>query len=88
MPSDQDLRCRICGLKQESPPWGEDGRTPLFEHCPCCGVEWGYQDATPVGARRYRERWLKNGASWDNPAQRSPDWNLEDQMKHVAELFR
>lgn len=88
MPSDEELRCRVCGLKQDSPPWGEDGRTPLFEHCPCCGVEWGYQDATPVGACRYRERWLKEGANWDSPAQRPKDWDLQEQLAAVPAEFR
>lgn len=47
MPRTVDLFCRVCGFQAGDPPWGQDGLTPLFEHCPRW-VEWGYQDATPV----------------------------------------
>jgi hypothetical protein len=59
--------CRVCGYEPEDPPWGTDGRTPLFEYCPCCGVEWGYQDATPIGVERFRAKWLESGAPWVDP---------------------
>jgi hypothetical protein len=43
MREDEDASycCRICGLKQDFKPWGEDGKTPAFEICSCCGVEFG-----------------------------------------------
>src|SRR5215471_12008674 len=47
MTSDEKNRCRVCGLLLESPPWGDDGRTPLFEYCPCCGGEWDQPDRRP-----------------------------------------
>lgn len=62
MPSES--YCRVCGYEPEEPPWGEDGCTPSFEICPSCGVEWGYQDATDAGVRRYRAAWLANGGNW------------------------
>jgi len=58
MPSEADFHCRVCGFREDEPPWGEDGRTPLFDFCPCCGVEHGYGDATPAGARNWRARRL------------------------------
>ena len=72
----------------ESPPWGPDGRTLLFEYCPCCGVEWGYPDATPEGARTFRKKWLESGGEWDQPDQRPPDWVREQQMAHIPSEFR
>lgn len=59
-----DCFCKVCGYRASDPPWGADGRTPLFEHCPCCGVEWGYQDATLSGVQRFRSVWLSAGAPW------------------------
>ena len=82
------FRCRVCGLPLDDPPWGLDGHTPLYEHCPCCGVEFGYQDATPLGAKKFREAWLAAGASWDEPERRPPDWSPLEQLKHVPEEFR
>ena len=34
---DEAYRCRVCGLNQDFKPWGEDGKTPAFEICGCCG---------------------------------------------------
>lgn len=80
MPSDTLNLCRVCGLRYDEPPWGPDGHTPTFEHCVCCGVEFGYQDATPEAARRFREAWLASGAVWDDPDLMPKDWNLEAQL--------
>jgi hypothetical protein len=78
----------VCGLELPDPPWGIDGRTPLFDNCPCCGVEFGYQDATPAGARRYREQWIARGAPWSEPDQRPAGWSLEQQLRDVPAPFR
>jgi len=80
--------CRVCGLRHDDPPWGVDGRTPLFELCDCCGVEFGYQDSTPVGAKRFRDAWLTAGAAWYKPAGRPPGWQLEAQLRDLPEAFR
>jgi hypothetical protein len=60
--------CRVCGYEPKAPPWGQDGLTPSFEFCPCCGAEWGYQDATAVGVARFRQFWLDQGAPWRDSA--------------------
>ena len=36
--------CRICGYRLGFEPWGDDGKTPTYEICPCCGVEFGNED--------------------------------------------
>lgn len=54
--------CRVCGLEQDDTPWGEDGKTASFNICDCCGVDFGYQDAKLTGIKKYRERWLSQGA--------------------------
>lgn len=88
MPNDDLYRCRVCGLTLQEPPWGLDGRTPLFENCPCCGVEWGYQDATIEGSRKYRQQWLDQGSRWDDPSRKPHDWSLEEQLKDIPTGFR
>ncbi len=82
------LVCRVCGYVNETPPWGEDGETPSFEICPCCGVEFGYEDATPQAVRAYRTKWLANGARWFTPELRPADWDLEAQMAKIPEEYR
>lgn len=59
--------CRVCGYYSEDPPWGEDGCCPTYEYCPCCGVEWGYQDSLPSSAARFRADWLNRGGVWQDP---------------------
>jgi hypothetical protein len=88
MPNEALLTCRVCGLRQESPPWGEDGRTPNFEICACCGVEFGYEDAQAASVRRYRNAWLGRGTPWFRPADRPAGWMLEPQLQNVPEEFR
>jgi len=88
MPNDDLSRCRVCGLELDEPPWGLDGKTPLFEHCSCCGVEFGYQDATPAGARKFREAWVASGAVWDEPARKPAVWSVEVQLAKLPEGFR
>ncbi len=78
---DEIYCCRVCGLEHEIPPWGEDGQTPIFEICGCCGVTFGYQDITLEYVKRFREEWLKKGGGWTNPKERPPDWMLEEELR-------
>ena len=87
MLSDVNFRCRVCGFLTIDPPWGDDGRSPLYEFCPCCGVEHGYQDATPAGARRFRRDWIAAGGKWDEPSLKPEGWDLAEQLSHVAKEF-
>jgi hypothetical protein len=82
------MRCRICGLEQVSPPWGEDGKTPSFDICDCCGVVFGYEDSTPQSVRRYRQRWLARGAEWFVPKSMPAGWSVSAQLVEVPEAFR
>ena len=88
-PADDALyRCRVCGCRNPDPPWGADGKCPTYTSCPCCGVEFGYQDSSPESARWFRERWLTAGASWGAPDFRPPGWDVSEQLRHVPEEYR
>lgn len=88
MLNDQETRCRICGFDLLEPPWGPDGTTPSYEYCPCCNVEFGYQDATVVGARRYRYGWIEAGAEWGRTGDRPQGWDLAEQLEKIPREFR
>lgn len=75
--------CRVCGFISSDPPWGEQGDTPLFEYCPCCGVEYGYQDSSYEGTKQYRKEWLSKGVPWDEPRMKPDNWDLEEQLSNV-----
>lgn len=81
------LFCRICGLQQDDPPWGEDGNSPSFDICPCCGVEFGYEDCNLNAVKAYRNEWLKNNATWFQPKKKPENWSLENQLKNITEEF-
>jgi hypothetical protein len=90
MRKDEDASycCRICGLKQDFKPWGEDGKTPAFEICSCCGVDFGYQDCTPEYAKKFRNEWLKKDSKWANPDEKPANWSLEEQMKNIPKEYK
>jgi len=86
MKNDEDYICRVCGLELEEPPWGDDSKSATFEHCPCCGVEFGYGDATPLAISKWRKEWLARGATWDQPECKPPDWSLKAQLGRIGVL--
>jgi hypothetical protein len=85
--------CRVCGYRYEDEdaaalPWGADGRSPTYDFCVCCGVEFGYGDSTPEGARCWRAQWLGRGAPWDDASMRPTTWSCDEQLATVSESFR
>ncbi|MFA6060323.1 MAG: hypothetical protein WC756_19135 [Taibaiella sp.] len=80
--------CRVCGLYIEDAPWGIDGQCPTYEYCPCCDVEFGYQDYTLESTKKFRQEWLDNGAKWAMPKIKPENWDLIEQMKNIPEEFR
>ena len=76
--------CRVCGWLHEDPPWGEDGDTPSYNICECCGVEFGYEDATPQATSRFRQAWLEGGAQGWDKARRPCNWDLGAQLARIG----
>lgn len=83
-----ECNCRVCGLTQPDPPWGEDGASPNYLICSCCGVEFGYEDSTVESTRTYRDTWLQQGSKWLEPGERPDDWSRERQLSQVPGKFR
>lgn len=80
--------CRVCGYDNGEPPWGADGKNPTFDICPCCGVEWGYEDNNPDSTRKYRQTWRDRGAPWSDRHEPHDDLTVEQRLAKVPELFR
>lgn len=80
--------CRVCGLFNEDPPWGDDGESPSYDICPCCGVEFGYEDYTVESTKKYRAKWISEGAMWFTPKEKPKDWDLVDQIKSIPVSYR
>jgi hypothetical protein len=79
--------CRICGLYFDHFPWGENGDCPTYEICPCCNVEFGYEDYSLESIRKYRSNWLKSGANWFDKKRKPDEWNLEEQLENIPKDF-
>ena len=88
MISDKILNCRVCGYLSDTAPWGDDGKSPTYEICPCCGVEYGYEDSSIVGIKKYREEWIAAGADWKDKKSKPENWSWEDQLENVPDDFR
>ena len=75
--------CHVCGAETSTPPWGEDGFTPLYEICQCCGCEFGYNDATYAAIEHHRQLWLATGGNWRDPKAKPPDLTREEQITRI-----
>ena len=87
MENDATFRCRVCGVMLGYAPWGVDGDTPDYSICPCCGVEFGYEDSLPSGVRAFRSRWIAAGTPWFEPALKPVDWDLDRQLELIPQQF-
>ncbi|MBI2263630.1 MAG: hypothetical protein HYU64_00430 [Armatimonadetes bacterium] len=77
--------CPICGYPDlKEPPWGKDGATPSYDICPCCGCEFGYEDARPEGADKFRQKWIEGGGTWFEPKKRPEAWDMTEQLKGIG----
>jgi hypothetical protein len=57
--------CPVCGFNGlKEPPYDKDG-SPSYEICPCCGFEFGVEEKEDMA--KFRENWVKNGATWFMP---------------------
>jgi hypothetical protein len=81
--SDPTLYCRVCGLHQGAPQWGEDGLTPTFQICDCCGVQFGYEDCTAHSITSYRKKWIEGGRRWFTSKARPQLWDFSIQEQQA-----
>ncbi len=81
--------CRVCGYDYvDWFPWGEHGCDPTFGICPCCNVEFGYEDSDIEAIHAYRQEWIAKGASWDRPDEKPKGWSLEEALANIPDAFK
>ena len=86
MDSPRQHKCHVCGVDLGSfAPWGDDGMSPSFVICDCCGVEYGYEDCRASGVIAARERWVTGGFQWHYPKLRPVDWVAADQLANIPQ---
>lgn len=79
--------CRVCGYRLPFYTWGRDNKSPTFELCPCCGVQFGVMDETPLLASQERQRWLSEGMPWFQKDQKPENWQPEEQLAQIPSEF-
>jgi hypothetical protein len=83
--------CLVCGTDYRSfgdPPWGHAGRDPSYDCCVCCGVEFGYGDASIKAIRAWRDRWQREDLTWREPHHCPESWNAETQLATLPDRVR
>jgi len=61
---------------------------PTFNICPCCGVEFGYEDMTVQSAKKFRDKWICEGMKWFRHECMPESWSWDEQKKSIPEAFR
>jgi hypothetical protein len=82
--------CPACGFVLPFEPWS--GESPSDEICPCCGIQFGYDDAAGGDRQRrgelyqrWRKDWLAAGMPWRSIGQPPPpSWNPAEQLKRLG----
>ena len=76
----QNHRCYVCGFPLDDHPWGSKW---VFEDCPCCGVQFSYEDATAAAVTARRAEWIAAGYPWMKPGLKPMGWSPEAQLASV-----
>jgi len=93
MNSIKNIYCPVCGYDLGFPPW--EGDFPSDEICPCCAIQYGYDDMAggDINKRNmiYNERrnlWIKEGMLWKSIGTKQPDnWDPAKQIKNLKKNF-
>lgn len=83
--------CPVCGYKLDFQPWVNN--SPSDEICPCCGIQYGYDDAAGGDENmrqfiyeKWREQWKKEGMPWKSEGNNQPkNWNPVQQLRNIVE---
>lgn len=82
--------CPVCGYGLGFSPWKGDSASD--EICPCCYMQFGYDDAAGGDAnsrrdiyQRWRKSWIEQGMKWNGKSIKCPDdWNPVEQLRAIG----
>lgn len=80
--------CRVCGCYSENFPWGDDGKSPSYQICSCCGVQFGKGDVSLEEIKMYRTQWINHGCKWLKEDTKGKNWNLTHQITKIPDDFK
>lgn len=81
--------CPVCGYDLDFQSW--DGQSPSDEICPCCNIQFGYDDAAGGDTERRREihakwraDWIDAGMPWRGHGHAAPNgWDPRKQCERI-----
>lgn len=76
--------CAVCGYEPKELPWGPFGDDPSYAICPNCNVEWGSEDIDPEGVRRFRDKWIADGAPWSRKRTPSDGLTVAERLERIG----
>lgn len=81
MRNEDALVCPVCGFDGLDEPAYDAHGCASFGICPCCGTEFGYNDATRTHVE-LRSKWIGNGMKWWSRTPNPPaDWDPVRQLR-------
>lgn len=93
--------CPVCGLVLDFLPWTQKGN-PSDEICPCCGIQFGYEDMSWDRTGRIniyldlRQKWIQGGMKWGwsfkhqkafESDSAPQNWDPLEQLRNVPKEF-
>ena len=77
--------CPVCGFDGLQEPPYDEHNAPSYEICPCCGFEFGFDEAFSQDTfDSFRQKWLKSGAQWFTPELKPKTWDLKKQLSRLG----
>jgi hypothetical protein len=86
MPSSRndEFMCPVCGFRGLSEPPYDEYHCASFEICPCCGTEFGYDDANK-SFDQLRAAWIAAGMLWHSRSTPPSDgWDGHAQLAQAG----
>ena len=90
-PAPPEYFCPVCGYGMYDAPW--KGELPSDNICPCCGIQFGYDDFAGGNAAMrnevydsWRRKWIDGGLKWWSISTPPPyNWNANEQLCRVQQ---
>lgn len=86
--TDGPYYCPVCGFQLHRPAWITD-HSPSFEICPCCGLQFGYDDFALDPSDRenirksWRNKWIEGGMKFWSVRRRPANWDPLLQLRNA-----
>jgi len=75
--------CPVCGFEGLHEPAYDSQGCASFDICPCCGIQFGYDDASVVH-RALRAAWIAKGTQWVSRSRPRPaGWEPSEQLRRL-----